>query len=83
MVFDKLSPLTYSKWWRWAAKKACGDTSGAGKPHSARHTGPSRDLTEGYRTLESIMKRGRWKALSSINRYAKPHAYYACLATLW
>ena len=81
-VFPRLSALTYTKWWRWAAKQACGDSNGAGKPHSARHSGPSKDLTTGYRSLEAIMKRGRWKALTSIHRYAKPHAYYACLAKL-
>ena len=81
-VFDRLTPLNYSQWWKWAARKACGSSSGAGKPHSARHTGPSRDLTLGYRSMETIMKRGRWKALTSIHRYAKPHAWYACLADL-
>ena len=81
-VFPRLSAPIYSKWWRWAARKACGDPNGAGPPHSARHSGPSRDLTTGYRSLESILKRGRWKALSSVSRYAKPHSYYACLARL-
>ena len=81
-VFPRLTALTYSKWWRWAAKAVCGDSNGAGAPHSARHSGPSRDLTTGYRSLEQIMKRGRWKALTSVHRYAKPHAYYACLSKL-
>ena len=81
-VFPRLSAPIYSKWWRWAARKACGDPNGAGAPHSARHSGPSRDLTTGYRSLESILKRGRWKALSSVGRYAKLHSYYAYLARL-
>ena len=81
-VFPRLTPLSYNKWWKWAAQQACGDKHGAGNPHSARHSGPSRDLTTGYRSLEMIMKRGRWKALTSIHRYAKPHAWYACISQL-
>ena len=81
-VFQRLTALNYGKWWRWAAQQACGDSSGAGPPHSARHSGTSRDLTTGNRALEAILKRGRWKALTSVHRYAKPHAYYACLSRL-
>ena len=44
-------------------------------PHSVRHSGPSRDCQEGYRSLESILKRGRWSSLKSVNRYAKPFAW--------
>ena len=76
----KNDDTTHGRGERWAARQACGDSKGAGPPHSARHSGPSRDLTTGYRSLESILKRGRWKALSSVHRYAKPHAYYACVA---
>ena len=72
----------YRRWWYWAAKQVTGSSSGAGPPHSARHTGASRDLSEGYRTLEEVMKRGRWKSLNSVHRYAKPHIWYACLASL-
>ena len=63
-----------------AAKAVLGDPNAAGSPHAARHTGASRDITEGYRTLEQVMKRGRWKALNSVHRYAKSHAWYAALA---
>ena len=72
----------YRKLWQWAAKQVTGDPHAAGTPHSARHTGASRDLTEGYRNLEEVMKRGRWKALNSVHRYAKPHAWYAAQAQL-
>ena len=33
-------------------------------------------------TLEEVMKRGRWRALNSVHRYAKPHAWYAAKAKL-
>ena len=66
----------YRKWWVWASKSVTGDPLAAHSPHAARHTGASRDLTEGYRSLEQVMKRGRWKALNSVHRYAKPHAWY-------
>jgi integrase len=70
----------YRRWWTWASEKVLGDGAAAGTPHSARHTGASRDLTEGYRSLEQVMKRGRWKALNSVHRYAKPHAWYEAKA---
>ena len=79
----RISPMTYRKWWRWAAKRVMGDRADlVGPPHSARHTGASRDLTESYRSLEEVMKRGRWKSLTAVHRYAKPHAWYACIANL-
>jgi len=80
-VFD-IGADNYRRYWRKAAKEVLGDSQAAGTPHSARHTGASRDLTEGYRNLEQVMKRGRWKALNSVHRYAKPHAWYAALAAL-
>ena len=77
-----ISQMDYGNLWRKTAKELTGDPRAAGTPHSARHTGASRDLTEGYRNLEQVMKRGRWKALNSVHRYAKPHAWYAALASL-
>ena len=82
---DKVFRITstlYRRWWRWAACKVLGPDNKVGPPHSARHTGPSRDLTEQYRSLETVMKRGRWKSLTAVQRYAKPHAWYACIASL-
>ena len=80
-VFD-IGADNYRRHWTKAAKEVLGNATAAGTPHSARHTGASRDLTEGYRNLEQVMKRGRWKALNSVHRYAKPHAWYAALAAL-
>ena len=77
-----INSTTYRKLWQWSAEEVTGDPTAAGTPHSARHTGASRDLTEGYRNLEEVMKRGRWKALNSVHRYAKPHALYAAQAKL-
>ncbi len=77
-----ISGARYRYWWHWAAKAVTGSSAGAGPPHSARHTGASRDLSEGYRTLEEVMKRGRWKSLQSVHRYAKPHIWYAAIAAL-
>ena len=39
--------------------------------HSLRHSGPSEDLARSRRDLESIRRRGRWAALSSVQRYTK------------
>ena len=33
-----------------------------GPPHTARHTGASRDLAGGRRSFDEIKRRGRWKA---------------------
>jgi len=70
----------YRRLWKIAALAVTGNKEGAGVPHSARHTGATRDMTLGYRTVEQVMKRGRWKALSSVNRYAKPHAWYQAMS---
>ena len=78
----RISSQLYRRWWRWATCKVLGPDNKVGPPHSARHTGPSRDLTEQYRSLETVMKRGRWKSLTAVQRYAKPHAWYACIAAL-
>ena len=53
-----------------------------GKPHSVRHTGPSRDVFLGYRGLREVQRRGRWRADASVLRYAKTHYYVRCLAQL-
>ena len=71
---------TYRRLWKIAAQAVTGNREGAGVPHSARHTGATHDMTLGYRTVEQVMKRGRWKALSSVNRYAKPHAWYQAMS---
>ena len=40
--------------------------------HMLRHSGPSHDSYHKVRSLDAIQQRGRWKALSSMNRYRKP-----------
>lgn len=38
-------------------------------PYQLRHSGPAWDPLRKLRTQEEVMKRGRWKALSSLARY--------------
>ena len=40
-------------------------------PYQLRHSGASADRLANHRSLLSIMKRGRWKSLKSVNRYEK------------
>jgi hypothetical protein len=70
----QLSAAAYRKWWHRAGDAVLGPTI-AGPPHSARHTGASRDLAEQYRSFNQIQRRGRWKTASSVQRYAKTHAF--------
>ena len=46
----------------------------AGPPHSIRHSGPSEDLARGRAQLEDVRRRGRWKAMESVQRYTKSFA---------
>ena len=46
----------------------------AGPPHSIRHSGPSEDLSQNIASLETVRRRGRWKALESVQRYTKTFA---------
>ena len=50
--------------------------------HSVRHSGPSRDAAEGYRSLSQIQRRGRWTSPKSVLRYAKAHVYIAAKSQL-
>ena len=43
-------------------------------PHGLRHSGPSEDIARGRATLEQVRRRGRWRALSSVQRYSKTFA---------
>jgi hypothetical protein len=47
----------------------------AGPPHTARHTGASRDLAEHRRSFSQVKRRGRWKTDEAIQRYARPHVW--------
>ena len=74
-----ISGNTLRDWWRRAAKALKLDL---GPPHSMRHTGASRDLATGYRSFEQVQRRGRWKSMESVQRYARPHMWAAALADL-
>jgi hypothetical protein len=80
----KIRTAALRKWWRRAALAVLGKEKGEdfGPPHACRHTSASRDLAEGYRTFAQIQRRGRWKAADSVQRYAKTHAWFACMARL-
>ena len=54
----------------------------AGPPHALRHTGPSYDLLEGYRTIDQVRVRGRWRAKTSVLRYGKTHILLAAESLL-
>ena len=58
-----------------AKKTMKAEADKVGPPHSARHTGASRDLAEGHRTFDQVQRRGRWKASASVQRYAKTHMW--------
>jgi len=51
-----------------------------GPPHNLRHAGPSADAAYGYRTLDEIRTRGRWRAKTSVLRYMKSHTLIAAEA---
>lgn len=44
-----------------------------GVPHNIRHSRPTRELMLGTKSLEMVRRRGRWKALSSVERYTRAH----------
>ena len=50
--------------------------------HFLRHTGLSRDVYIGYRTLSAVKTRGRWKGKEGVERYSKVHTYVKALAHL-
>ena len=82
---DRLFPITssqYRQWWGRAADAVLGKSHVRCTPHSARHTGASRDLATGYRSFEQVQRRGRWKTPSSVQRYAKTHVWRSVEALL-
>lgn len=74
-----ISADVYRKWWR-ATSRAVGVD--VGPPHTARHTGASRDLATNYRTFDQVQRRGRWKAADSVQRYARPHEWATVCAAV-
>ena len=80
---DKVFKLTMTKYrifWKQAALAVLGNSEAAGPPHTLRHTGASRDLATQYRSFEQVKRRGRWKADESVQRYARPHAWFRACA---
>ena len=77
-----ISAATYAKWWRAALKHVLGSADLRGPPHSARHTGASKDLATGYRTFAQVQRRGRWKTQVAVQRYARPHVWMAAEASV-
>ena len=72
---DRVFPITTDairRWWNKARSELGLPEAPA---HALRHTGPSRDLATGYRTFEQVQRRGRWKAMESVQRYARPHMW--------
>ena len=51
-------------------------------PHGMRHAGPSHDAVVHHVRIEDIFTRGRWLALDSCRRYAKPAALLRQLRVL-
>eukprot|EP00959_Pyramimonas_sp_CCMP1952_P048080 1003699-Pyramimonas_sp.AAC.1 len=69
--------------YRRALRKASDDIGIAAFPaRSARHSGPSHDAAEGYRTVWAIQRRGRWASEKSVLRYMKTHALVAARAAV-
>ena len=69
-----ISAELYRKWWH-SASRALSCEHLAGPPHTARHTGASRDLAEHRRSFSQVKRRGRWKTDEAIQRYARPHVW--------
>ena len=55
----------------WERAKAAAGLSWIGPEHGLRHAGAARDVEQGTRTLEQVRRRGRWRALDSVQRYTK------------
>ena len=51
-------------------------------PHQFRHGGPTYDICVGGDKIEDVQIRGRWLALSSCRRYAKPASMLRSIRTL-
>ena len=69
-VLFPISAAEYRKRW-WAALCRMG-LEAAGPPHRLRHSGAAEFVSRGG-SLEMARRRGRWAALSSVQRYTKVH----------
>eukprot|EP00435_Cladocopium_sp_Y103_P021954 s1233_g5.t1 len=70
-VFSRLNARTYNQQISASAKHV-GLQSLRLTAHMLRHSGASHDAYYNIRTLKEIQSRGRWKAVSSVQRYRKP-----------
>ncbi len=68
--FFPISAIEYRRSW-WSAVQDINCQKICGPPHSLRHSGPAADAASHRRTLEEIRRRGRWVAISSVQRYSK------------
>lgn len=80
----QISAQSYEQAWRRAearlqAEPGCSGFH-LGPLHSVRHSGPSRDAYQAYRSIWQIQRRGRWASEKSCLRYAKTHLYTSALA---
>ena len=70
LIFN-LSLAELSKLFRTAALRLGLESLGPPVLYQLRHSGPSHDLAQRRRSLGEVKKRGRWRADSSVARYAK------------
>ncbi len=77
-IFETLSLPALEKNYREFCKAEAVKMS----PHLLRHAGPSHDHYFDGMTLQDIQLRGRWQALDSCRRYAKPNRILRQLAAL-
>ena len=68
----RIFPITQANF-RMAWHRVCRQLglAWAGPPHRLRHSGPSEDIARERASLESVRRRGRWKAMKSVQRYSK------------
>jgi len=79
-----IDPSVLRNWWNSACAELGYDP---GPIHTLRHVGPAHDMAalDGcppYRTLTQVRVRGRWRAKTSVLRYAKTHALLAARASV-
>lgn len=70
---EKVFPISKAKDRLLWNKAAAALGINPGPPHGARHSGASRDVAEGYRTMLQVQRRGRWTADRLVLRYARTH----------
>ena len=79
LVFN-VTDAEYRHTWHMSQKRL--GLEWVGPPHCLRHTKPSEDSAQKIRTIDEILKRGRWTQVKSMARYSKPHALTIHLSRL-